>query len=143
MLPINTTLNNHAPIKIKPKTNATLIDKPWITHATMQLENPLQLKKGSKKNSFIEKMINAKRKQSLSTLKLTDYLCNQNKNSFYPCPTCKEDTEDITSTIRTDKTCEPNNIPTRILKDFKKELSKRLGDVRLRSQICSVSVILA
>ena len=33
MLPINTTLNNHAPIKIKPKTNAALIDKPWITHA--------------------------------------------------------------------------------------------------------------
>ena len=30
---INTTLNNHVPIKIKLKTNATLIDKPWITHA--------------------------------------------------------------------------------------------------------------
>ena len=29
---INSTLNNHAP-KIKPKTNATLIGKPWITHA--------------------------------------------------------------------------------------------------------------
>ena len=26
-------MNNHAPIKIKPKTNATLIGKPWITHA--------------------------------------------------------------------------------------------------------------
>ena len=30
---INTTLNNHAPIKVKPKTITTLIDKPWMTHA--------------------------------------------------------------------------------------------------------------
>ena len=30
---INTTLNNRAPIKIRPKTNATLTDKPRITHA--------------------------------------------------------------------------------------------------------------
>ena len=51
------------------------------------------------------------------------------QNSFYLSSTCKEDIEDIISTIRTDKTCEPNSIPTRILKDFKKEMSKPLSDV--------------
>ena len=58
-----------------------------------------------------------------------DYLCNPNENSFYLSPTFKEDIEDIISTARTDKACGPNNIPTRILKDFKKELSKSLSDV--------------
>ena len=58
-----------------------------------------------------------------------DYLCNPNENSFYLSPPCKEDIEDIISTIRTDKACGPNSIPTRILKDFKKELSKPLSDV--------------
>ena len=38
-------------------------------------------------------------------------------------------TEDIISTIKTDKACGSNSIPTRILKDFKKELSKPLRDV--------------
>ena len=33
-----------------------------------------------------------------------DYLCNPNKDSFYLSPTCKEDIEDIISTVRTDKT---------------------------------------
>ena len=28
----NTALSNHAPIKIKPKVKAALIDKHWITH---------------------------------------------------------------------------------------------------------------
>ena len=55
-----------------------------------------------------------------------DYLCSPNENSFYLSPTCKEDIEDIISTISTDKACEPYNIPTRILKDFKKKLSKPL-----------------
>ena len=53
----------------------------------------------------------------------------QNKNSFYLSSTCKEDIEYVISTIRTDKACGPNSIPTRILKDFKKELSKPLSDV--------------
>ena len=58
-----------------------------------------------------------------------DYLCNPNENFFYLSPTCKEDIEDIISTIRTGKSYGPNNIPTRILKNFKKELSKPLSDV--------------
>ena len=37
--------------------------------------------------------------------------------------------EDIISTVRTDKACRLNSIPTRILKDFKKELPKPLSDV--------------
>ena len=31
---ISTTLNNHASVKIKPKNDATLIDKHWMNHAT-------------------------------------------------------------------------------------------------------------
>ena len=58
-----------------------------------------------------------------------DYLCSQNENSFYESPNCKEDIEDIISTIKTDKACGSNSIPTRILKDFKKELSKPFRDV--------------
>ena len=58
-----------------------------------------------------------------------DYLCNPNENSFYLSLSCKEDIEDIISTIRTDTACGPSSIPTRILKGFKKELSKPLSDV--------------
>ena len=58
-----------------------------------------------------------------------DYLCNPNENSFYLRPTCKENIEDIISTIRTDKACRSNNIPTRILKGFEKEPYKPLSDV--------------
>ena len=71
----------------------------------------------------IDKMIGPNSKMS------HDYLCNPNKTSFYLSPICKEDIEDIISTIRTDKACGPNSIPTRMLKDFKKELSKPLSDV--------------
>ena len=38
---INTTLNNHAPIKIKTKLNTTLIESHW---PPTQLENLLKLK---------------------------------------------------------------------------------------------------
>ena len=44
--------------------------------STMQLENLLKLKVGST-NSFIEKRINLKRKQYLSTLKLTETTLSQ------------------------------------------------------------------
>ena len=52
----------------------------------------------------------------------------QSRRKLLLCPTCKEDIEDIISTIRTDKACGPNSIPRRILKDFKEELSKPLSD---------------
>ena len=58
-----------------------------------------------------------------------DYLCKPNENSFYLGPTSKEDIEDIISTIRTDRACEPNSIPRRILKDFKKEPSEPFNEV--------------
>ena len=63
---INTTLNNHAPIEIKPKLTLLLL----TNHGSpMQLENLSLLKIGST-NSFIKKRINLKRKKSLSTLNL-------------------------------------------------------------------------
>ena len=54
----------------------------------------------------------------------------QSKRKF-PLPRCtyKEDIEDIITTGRTDKACGSDSIPTRILKDFKKEFSKPLSDV--------------
>ena len=76
----------------------------------------------------------------------SDYLCNPNKNSFYLCPTCKEDIEDIISTIRTDKVYESNSIAARILQVFKMELSKPLSDViniSLSSEIFPNSMKLA
>ena len=54
----------------------------------------------------------------------------QSKRKFLlPRCTYKEDIEDIITTVRTDKACGSDSIPTRILKDFKKEFSKPLSDV--------------
>ena len=49
-----------------------------------------------------------------------DYPCNPNENFSYLSLICKENTEDKISTRRTDKACGLNNIPIRILEDFKK-----------------------
>ena len=57
------------------------------------------------------------------------YLKNLNKNSFFLSSTTNEDVEDILSTLKTNKTAGPGSVPTRILKDFKKSLSKPISDL--------------
>ena len=57
------------------------------------------------------------------------YLKNSNKNSFFLSPATKEDVEDILSTLKTNKTAGPGRVPTRILKDFKKCLSKPISNL--------------
>lgn len=42
---------------------------------------------------------------------------------------CEEDIEDIISNVYTNKTCDPNNIPIKILKKCKNELAKPLTDI--------------
>ena len=57
------------------------------------------------------------------------YLKSSNENSFFLSPTTKEDIEDILSTLKTNKIAGPGSVPTRILKDFKKCLSKPISDL--------------
>ena len=55
-----TSLNNYAPIKIKPKTNTTLIDKPWITHAirkSVKTKNRLYKQFYTEKDQLIKETI--------------------------------------------------------------------------------------
>ena len=57
------------------------------------------------------------------------YLKNANKNSFFISPTTEKDVEDILGTRKTHKSVGPGNIPTRILKEFKKYFSKPTSDL--------------
>ena len=57
------------------------------------------------------------------------YLKNSNKNYFFLSPMTKEDIKDILSTLKTYKTAGPGSVPIRILKDFKKFLSRPLSDL--------------
>ena len=57
------------------------------------------------------------------------YLCPGNKNTIFLSPTVLEDGEDLISSMKTNKTSDPNSIPTNILKLSKKEYSKPLSDM--------------
>ena len=57
------------------------------------------------------------------------YLGHENSNTFFLFPTLPEDTEDLISSMKTNKASGPNSIPTKILKLFKKEFSKPLSDI--------------
>ena len=56
------------------------------------------------------------------------YLGHENSNTIFLSPTLPEDTEDLISSMKTDKASGTNSIPTKILK-FKKEFSKPLSDL--------------
>ena len=49
------------------------------------------------------------------------------KTFFFLSPTIKEDVEDILSALKTNKTAGPRSVSTRILRDFKKCLSKPIS----------------
>ena len=53
----------------------------------------------------------------------------QKHPNFFLSPTTKEDVEDILSTLRTNKTAGPGGVPIRILKDFKKCLSRPISSL--------------
>ena len=57
------------------------------------------------------------------------FLRNSNENSFFLTPTTPKEIEDIISKLKLGKAVGPNSIPTRILKDHKKVLSKPLSDL--------------
>ena len=57
------------------------------------------------------------------------YLGHENKNTIFLSPTLPEDIENLISSMKTNKASGPNSIPTKILKLFKKELSKPLRDI--------------
>ena len=50
------------------------------------------------------------------------------KLSFFP-PTTQADTESLINCIKPNKAISPNSIPTKILKEFKTELSEPLSDM--------------
>ena len=60
---------------------------------------------------------------------LVNYLKNFNDNSFFLTPTTAKEIEDIIGNLKLGKATGPNSIPTRILKDHKKELSKPLAEL--------------
>ena len=47
------------------------------------------------------------------------YLGCENNNKIFLSPTLPEDTEELISSMKTNKTSSPNSIPTKILKLFK------------------------
>ena len=51
-------------------------------------------------------------------------LKNSNKNSFFLSPTTNDGVEDVLNILKTYKTAGVSIVPTRILKEFKKYLSK-------------------
>ena len=57
------------------------------------------------------------------------YLGHENSNIIFLSPTLPQDTEDLISSMKTNKAIGPNSIPTKILKLFKKEFSKPLSDI--------------
>ena len=52
------------------------------------------------------------------------YLGHENKNTIFLSPTLPKDIENLISSVKINKAIDPNSIPTKILKSFKKELSK-------------------
>ena len=78
-------------------------------------------------NFFISVAKNLVNKIPKTPKSFDSYLKNSNKISFLLSPTTKEDVEDILSTLKTNKTA--GSVPTRILKDFKKCLSKPISDL--------------
>ena len=52
------------------------------------------------------------------------YLGHENKSTIFLSPTLPKDIENLISSMKTNKAIDPNSIPTKILKSFKKELSK-------------------
>ena len=79
-------------------------------------------------NFFIRVKINKNIAKSKKKAYLS-YLGRENNNTIFLSPTLPEDTEDRISSLKTNKANGPSNIPTKILKLFKKEFSKPLIDI--------------
>jgi len=61
-----------------------------------------------------------------SRKRYSDFLNNQNENSFFINPTDPQEIEDIISQLQSSKATGPNSLPTNILKEIKKHISKPL-----------------
>ena len=57
------------------------------------------------------------------------YLGSENNDVIFLSPTLPEDIEDLISSMKTNKACSLNSIPTKILKLFKKEFSNPLSEI--------------
>ena len=57
------------------------------------------------------------------------YLKNRNQNSFFLTPTTTEEIGDIIGNLKNNKAIGPHSIPTKILKDNKKELAQPLTEL--------------
>ena len=59
----------------------------------------------------------------------TGYLSNTNKNTVFLTPTDKNETSFIISSLDSHKSSGPNNIPVKILKLLKIDISQQLGNI--------------
>ena len=59
----------------------------------------------------------------------SDYLEQTTDKTIFLSPTTPADTESLINCIKPNKAIGPNNIPTKILKEFKTELSEPLSDL--------------
>ena len=59
----------------------------------------------------------------------TDYLSNISTNTFFLTPTDKNEISSIISSLDSHKSSGPNNIPVKILKLLKNDISQQLGDI--------------
>ena len=59
----------------------------------------------------------------------SDFLNDKNQNSFFLSPNNKYEIQTIISSLNSNKSVGPNNIPTRILKLFKNDISAHLADI--------------
>ena len=65
----------------------------------------------------------------LSSQKKNTLILLYSNNTIFLSSTLAEDIEDLTSLMKINKTSDPNSIPTKIMKLFKKELSKPLRGI--------------
>ena len=61
--------------------------------------------------------------------KYTDYLTNENSDTFFPSPTDKEEIKFILSSLDINKSTGPYSIPSKVLNMLKNDISEQLADL--------------
>ena len=112
---INVKTKNDVPI------NSLLIDETIATN-TKLITNHF--------NTFLTSVAAKLNEKIMKTKKaFSHYLGQITDETIFLSPTTSADTESLINCIKSNKTIGPNSIPTKILKEFKTELSEPLSDM--------------
>ena len=120
--------DKHSSLKKLSKYKLKFKTKPWIT---MALQNLFLSRTIANIFDNYFSTIGEKTQAKIKQLhkKYTDYLTNENPDTFFPSPTDKEEIKFILSSLDINKSTGPYSIPSKVLNKLNNEILEQLADL--------------